>query len=106
MSTGFVMVMKKAKQPAESDSMDGYVTQAEAARKKGVTLHVLNSWVHRNRVRSKEVYGRRLAYLPDVMAYDSAANKGGRPPKPTSTTKRATGQKNASNGPSSKKKGR
>jgi hypothetical protein len=30
----------------------------------------------------------------------------GRPPKPISTVKRATGQKKASNGPSSKKKGR
>lgn len=71
---------KKKQQEGEPDSLDDYVTQSDAAAKRGVDLTVLNAWVRRGRVRSKEVFGRRVVYLPDVMSYDPEANKGGRPP--------------------------
>ena len=60
---------------------DEWVTQTEAARQRDVPFHVINSWAHRGRVRTKDVYGRLLVHLADVMAYDPTANKGGRPPK-------------------------
>lgn len=72
------MVKRKNVEDTEEDSMEGYVTQAEAAAQKEVDLPVLNAWVRRGRVRSKLVFGRRVVYLPDVMAYDPSANKGGR----------------------------
>jgi hypothetical protein len=58
-----------------------YVTQTEAARERGVSFAVVNSWAHRGRVRTKDVYGRLLVHLGDVLSYDPTANKGGRPKK-------------------------
>lgn len=71
---------KKKEQEGGTNSFDDYVTQSDAAARRGVDLSVLNAWVRRGRVRSKEVFGRRVVYLPDVMSYEPEANKGGRPP--------------------------
>lgn len=56
-----------------------FVTQTEAARQRGVSFSVVNSWAHRGRVRTRDAYGRLLVHLGDVLAYDPTANKGGRP---------------------------
>jgi len=60
-------------------SADKYVTQTEAARERGVAFHVVNTWAHRGRVRTQDVYGRLLVHLGDVLKYDPTAHKGGRP---------------------------
>ena len=60
---------------------EGLITQTEAARLKGTTLSVVNQWVRRGRVRSVDLFGRKLVYRDDVLAYDPDENKGGRPPK-------------------------
>jgi hypothetical protein len=60
---------------------DGLITQTEAARLKGTTLSVVNQWVRRGRVRSVDLFGRKLVYREDVLAYNPEDNKGGRPPK-------------------------
>jgi hypothetical protein len=60
---------------------EGLITQSEAARLKGTTLPVVNQWVRRGRVRSVDLFGRKLVYRDDVLAYNPEENKGGRPPK-------------------------
>src|SRR5204863_9378653 len=77
--TGFESMMKKAAGKKGGAGLSGYVTQVEAARERGVEFHVINSWAHRGRVRTRGVYGRLLVHLGDVLAYDPTANKGGRP---------------------------
>ena len=62
-------------------NMEGLITQTEAARLKNTTLSVVNQWVRRGRVRSVDLFGRKLVYRDDVLAYDPQDNKGGRPPK-------------------------
>lgn len=58
---------------------DKFVTQTEAARERGVSFAVVNTWAHRGRVRTRDSYGRLLVHLGDVLAYDPTVNKGGRP---------------------------
>jgi hypothetical protein len=60
---------------------DGLITQTEAARLKNTTLSVVNQWVRRGRVRSVDLFGRKLVYRDDVLAYNPEDNKGGRPPR-------------------------
>jgi predicted site-specific integrase-resolvase len=67
------------KKNAGSGGTDDLITQADAAGLRGVDLRTLNQWVRRGRVRSELKYGKRLVNRADVMAYDPAANKGGRP---------------------------
>lgn len=49
--------------------MEEWITQLEAANLRGVTLQVVNNWVRRGRVRSKEKYGKVLVSRADVLAY-------------------------------------
>ena len=70
------MADRKAK---GGDGVNRFVTQTEAARARGVSFAVVNSWAHRGRVRTRDAYGRLLVHLGDVLGYDPTANKGGRP---------------------------
>ena len=70
---------KKTIAKAGAVGADKFVTQMEAARERGVSFSVVNTWAHRGRVRTRDAYGRLLVHLGDVLAYDPTANKGGRP---------------------------
>lgn len=73
------MTKKAAQKKQIEGEMSGrYVSQADAARQRGVELSVLNQWMRRGRVRSKDAYGRKVVHLGDVLAYDPTVNKGGR----------------------------
>jgi excisionase family DNA binding protein len=90
------MATKKGKNSAVD-----LISQSEAAEIRGVTREAINRLVKRGRLTAVEISGRSFVYRSEVEKFEPS--KGGRPPKPASTTKRATGRKNASNGPSSKK---
>lgn len=51
-------------------TVQGWITQLEAAELRKVTLQVVNNWVRRGRVRSKEKYGKVLVSRADVLAYE------------------------------------
>lgn len=69
--------------------MDDWITQLEAAELRGVAVQVVNNWVRRGRIRTKERYGKVLVSRSSVLAYESQ--------KP--------GPKPKNNGASSKKEG-
>ena len=50
--------------------MDDWITQLEAAELRGVAVQVVNNWVRRGRVRTKELYGKVLVSRGDVLAYE------------------------------------
>ncbi len=47
-----------------------WVTQTRAAELRGMTLKAVNALVLRGRVRSKDVYGKRLVNRDDIMSYE------------------------------------
>jgi hypothetical protein len=63
------------------------ITQTEAAKKLKKSLASVSNLVRRKRLRSEEVYGKRLVYLSDVISFKPI--KEGRPAKKQSTKKRA-----------------
>lgn len=75
--------------------MEDWITQSDAAELRGISLQAINNWARRQRVRTKELYGKVLVSRSDVLSYSPSENKGGRPPK----AKVETGSK------ASKKKG-
>ena len=61
--------------------MEDWITQSEAAALRALSVQVVNNWVRRGRVRTKERYGKTLVSRSDVLAYNPDENKGGRPSK-------------------------
>jgi hypothetical protein len=47
-----------------------WVTQTQAAELRGLSLKAVNALVLRGRVRSKEVYGKKLVHRDDIMSYE------------------------------------
>jgi len=72
-------MIKKSSKKGGTAGADRFVTQTEAARERGVSFSVVNTWAHRGRVRTRDAYGRLLVHMGDVLKYDPTANKGGRP---------------------------
>ena len=62
------------------------ITQAEAAKLRGVALSSIDSLVSRGRLRYVEMFGKRLVYRSEVLAFErmktgpkpKAAKKGGK----------------------------
>jgi hypothetical protein len=71
-------MIKKTAKKGGGPAADKFVTQTAAARERGVSFAVVNTWAHRGRVRTRDAYGRLLVHLGDVLTYDPTANKGGR----------------------------
>lgn len=67
-----------SKKKSEKELPSDLITQSEAAELRGLSVSAIGQWVRRGRVRSFELYGRRLVSRAEVMAYDPEANKGGR----------------------------
>jgi hypothetical protein len=48
-----------------------WVTQSEAAGKRGVAVNVVNNWLARGRLKhSKTQFGKRLVSLSEVLSYE------------------------------------
>jgi excisionase family DNA binding protein len=52
-----------------------WITQTEAAKLRGVSLPSITELVSRGRLRSKEVYGKRLVNRSDVLSFERAKPK-------------------------------
>ena len=65
------------------------ITQAEAAQLTGRSVPAVNELVRRGRLRSFEMYGKRLVSRTEVLAFEP--NKGGRPPKQAAVARKRTG---------------
>ncbi len=50
--------------------MSDLITQTEAAELRGVSLASISELVKRGRLRSKEVFGKRLVYRSEVLAFE------------------------------------
>lgn len=59
------------------DEMGDLISQAEAARLRGVTRAAIQDLVRRGRIRSVEVGGRSLVYRSEIINYEQG--KPGRP---------------------------
>ena len=71
------MVTKRSKS-VRGGRVTDWVTQSEAAAERRVGVNVIGNWLLRGRLKhSKEVYGKRLVSLSEVMRYEPL--KGGRP---------------------------
>jgi excisionase family DNA binding protein len=62
--------MTKKKSEKESDDMADLISQAEAARLRGVTRAAIQDLVRRGRIRSVNVGGRALVYRTEVESYE------------------------------------
>jgi excisionase family DNA binding protein len=71
--------MSKKKAEQEPDEMADLISQAEAARLRGVTRAAIQDLVRRGRIRSVNVGGRALVYRSEVANYELGAP--GRPRK-------------------------
>jgi hypothetical protein len=60
------------------NNSEDWVTQLEAAEATGKSLASINNLVRRNRIASREMYGKTLVSLSEVKNYDVTP---GRPPK-------------------------
>ncbi len=78
------------------------ISQAEAAKLRGVSRASINELVTRGRLKTVEIGGKPYLYRAEVKAFEP--DKGGRPPKLPVTPKAATGVAGASNGTSTKRK--
>lgn len=83
--------------------MEGYITTTEAAERLGISSARIRQLVANGKLPAQKFGPVNMVKEADL---DLIRNRpsAGRPPTPTSTTKQATGQKNASNGPSGSKK--
>lgn len=50
--------------------MGDLITQTEAASLRGVSLASINELIKRGRLRIKEVFGKRLVYKSEVLAFE------------------------------------
>lgn len=71
--------MSKKKAGQESNEMADLISQAEAARLRGVTRAAIQDLVRRGRIRSVEVGGRALVYRSEIVNYEQG--EPGRPRK-------------------------
>jgi DNA-directed RNA polymerase specialized sigma24 family protein len=62
--------MKKKEKKVEANEMDDLITQTEAARMRGISLPSINELVRRGRLRSKEVFGKKLVYRSEVESFE------------------------------------
>ena len=73
--------MSKKKSGQESEEVSDLISQAEAARMRGVTRAAIQDLVRRGRIRSVNVGGRALVYRSEIANYELGAP--GRPRKDT-----------------------
>lgn len=71
--------MVKKNQKKETDDMADLISQAEAARLRGVTRAAIQDLVRRGRIRSVNVGGRSLVYRSEIEGYEQ-----GEPGRPKS----------------------
>jgi excisionase family DNA binding protein len=71
--------MAKKKVEKETNDMADLISQAEAARLRGVTRAAIQDLVRRERIRSVNVGGRSLVYRSEVVNYEQG--EPGRPRK-------------------------
>jgi hypothetical protein len=67
------MTKKKTKNLLEqrrADEVEDLITQSEAAELSGRSLASINNLVRRGRLRSKEVFGKKLVYRSEVLAFE------------------------------------
>jgi len=65
--------MTKKKLEQESNDMTDLISQAEAARLRGVTRAAIQDLVRRGRIRSVSVGGRSLVYRSEIVNYEQGA---------------------------------
>lgn len=71
--------MAKKKEEKETNDMADLISQAEAARLRGVTRAAIQDLVRRERIRSVNVGGRSLVYRSEIESYEQGSP--GRPKK-------------------------
>jgi excisionase family DNA binding protein len=69
--------MAKKKSEQELNDMADLISQAEAARLRGVTRAAIQDLVRRGRIRSVNVGGRALVYRSEIDSYEKG--EAGRP---------------------------
>lgn len=62
--------MTKKSEGKGADEMGDLISQAEAARLRGVTRAAIQDLVRRGRIRSVNVGGRSLVYRSDIESYE------------------------------------
>jgi hypothetical protein len=58
------------------DKGEELITQSEAAELRQMSVAAINMLVIRRRIRSKEIYGKRLVYKSDVLSYKPLTRNG------------------------------
>lgn len=74
--------------------MEDWITQLEAAELRGVAVQVINNWVRRGRVRTREQYGKVLVSRSEIQSYEPM--KPGPKPKTEIETDSKAGKKKSS----------
>jgi excisionase family DNA binding protein len=62
--------MAKKKESKEADTMKDLISQAEAARVRGVTRAAIRDLIRRSRIRSITLGGRDLVYRSEIEAFE------------------------------------
>jgi excisionase family DNA binding protein len=70
-------MLAKKKEEKETNDMADLISQAEAARLRGVTRAAIQDLVRRGRIRSVNVGGRSLVYRSEIVNYQKG--EAGRP---------------------------
>jgi hypothetical protein len=74
--------------PDEGDEMNDLITQKEAAELRGVTRAAIGYLIAQGRLRTRELYGKRLVYRSEVVNFVPAKSGPKGPRKSTRVAKR------------------
>jgi predicted DNA-binding protein YlxM (UPF0122 family) len=67
------------KQSKKTDPMADLISQAEAARLRGVTRAAISDLIKRDKIKSVEVAGRQLVFRSEILDFEPG--EPGRPPR-------------------------
>jgi excisionase family DNA binding protein len=76
-SQGISQMKKPPKSADELEMLSGLISQAEAARLRGVTRAAISDLIRRGKIRSVRVAGRELVFRDEIHNYKAGA--AGRP---------------------------
>ena len=64
--------MRRRKQTIDPDELSDLMTQSEAARLRGVTRAAIGYLIQQGRLKTRELFGRRLVYRSEVKGFTPA----------------------------------
>ena len=83
--------MKTSDKSGDGEGFEDWITQAEAARVRGVSPQAISDLIERGRLQTLQIGGKTFVRRSEAETF--APKSGGRPPKKAASKKKAVGKK-------------